>query len=230
MSRKISMYCPPSPISAKEKFRRRPVQKNATFSLAAQKIPGYINIKKVYAGTSEMQQPQSFNNRGGLSPRECFFRQPKGPLLRRVPFGCRLWRTLWCLVLKMIEFHKMRIETASVQDAEEILDLQKKSFLAQAHIYDNYSLPPLVQTIDSMRQELARKSFLKAVFNNQLIASVKFQQMGNLVHIERLIVHPAFQNQGVGTYLMRMLEDKFHCGVTFQLLTGEKSKRNVSAN
>lgn len=65
------------------------------------------------------------------------------------------------------------------------------------------------------------------MFNNQIIASVKFQQNGNSVHIDRLIVHPTFQNQGVGTYLMEMLENRFPDGAIFHLFTGEKSNRNI---
>jgi GNAT superfamily N-acetyltransferase len=43
----------------------------------------------------------------------------------------------------------------------------------------------------------------------------------------RLIVHPTFQNQGVGAYLMKTLEDKFPDDSIFQFFTGEKSERNV---
>lgn len=42
-----------------------------------------------------------------------------------------------------------------------------------------------------------------------------------------MVVHPTFQDQGVGTYLMKTLEDKFPDDSTFQLFTGEKSERNV---
>ena len=138
-----------------------------------------------------------------------------------------LIRTLWCLVLKMFNTKEIPIKNASIHDAEEILELQKAAFLGQAQIYNNFCLPPLVQTIESIKQEFASKTFLKAMSNNQIIASVKFQQSGDIVNIDRLIVHPTFQNKGVGTYLMRTLEDKFPSGATFHLFTGEKSVRNV---
>lgn len=127
----------------------------------------------------------------------------------------------------MIITDEIQIEGASIHDAEEILELQKAAFLGQAQIYNDFCLPPLVQTIESIKQEFASKTFLKAMFNNQIIASVKFQSSDDIVHIERLVVYPMFQNKGVGTFLMRTLEDKFSSGVTFQLFTGEKSNRNV---
>ncbi|MEN6373756.1 MAG: GNAT family N-acetyltransferase [Smithella sp.] len=127
----------------------------------------------------------------------------------------------------MIKTNEIQIENASIHDAEEILELQKAAFLGQAQIYNNFRLPPLVQTIESIKDEFASKTFLKATFSNQIIASVKFRSSGNVVHIDRLIVYPTFQNQGVGTYLMRTLEDRFPSSVVFQLFTGEKSSRNV---
>lgn len=127
----------------------------------------------------------------------------------------------------MINTNEIQIEGASIHDAEEILELQKAAFLGQAQIYNNFRLPPLVQTIESIKLEFSSKTFLKAILGNQIIASVKFKSSGDVVHIDRLIVHPAFQNQGVGTYLMRSLEDSFPNGVVFQLFTGEKSSRNV---
>lgn len=146
---------------------------------------------------------------------------------RRTRYRAPLMLTLWCLVLKMINTNEIQIEGASIHDAEEILELQKAAFLGQAQIYNNFRLPPLVQTIESIKLEFSSKTFLKAILGNQIIASVKFKSSGDVVHIDRLIVHPAFQNQGVGTYLMRSLEDSFPNGVVFQLFTGEKSSRNV---
>ena len=65
------------------------------------------------------------------------------------------------------------------------------------------------------------------MLHDQIIASVKFRQCGSEVHIGRLIVTPAYQNQGVGAYLMRRLEDLFQNGESFHLYTGEKSSRNI---
>jgi len=131
------------------------------------------------------------------------------------------------LALCMSITDEIHIERASMSDAEEILEVQKAAFLGQARIYDNYQLPPLIQAIESLKHEFTGKTFLKAVLHDQIIASVKFRQCGDEVHIGRLIVAPAYQNQGVGAYLMRHLEDLFQQGESFHLFTGEKSSRNI---
>jgi ribosomal protein S18 acetylase RimI-like enzyme len=42
-----------------------------------------------------------------------------------------------------------------------------------------------------------------------------------------LIVDPNFQNQGIGTKLMKRVEELVDEKVTFKLFTGIKSKRNI---
>ena len=43
----------------------------------------------------------------------------------------------------------------------------------------------------------------------------------------RLIVHPDFQNQGIGSSLMHEIERRFGQAKRFELFTGHLSKRNM---
>jgi GNAT superfamily N-acetyltransferase len=45
--------------------------------------------------------------------------------------------------------------------------------------------------------------------------------------IGRLIVHPDFQNQGIGTRLLNEIEQTFSQAKRFELFTGNKSERNL---
>jgi 2-aminoadipate transaminase len=46
----------------------------------------------------------------------------------------------------------MRIDRATVEDAKEILDLQKLAYQSEAEIYNDYTIPPLTQTLEEMPQ------------------------------------------------------------------------------
>jgi len=48
----------------------------------------------------------------------------------------------------------MIIEKATVSDAEELLALQKLAYRSEAEIYDDFSIPPLVQSLESMEEDL----------------------------------------------------------------------------
>ncbi|MDM8530187.1 GNAT family N-acetyltransferase [Anaerolineales bacterium HSG25] len=121
----------------------------------------------------------------------------------------------------------MKIIPATVSDAKTILALQKLAYPYQAALYDDYEIPPLIETLSEMEATFQTNSFLKAVHDKTLIGSVRAYQEDNTCHIGRLIVHPDYQNQGIGTRLMAGIEDRFPTVKRFELFTGHKSMGNI---
>ena len=119
------------------------------------------------------------------------------------------------------------IKRALVEDAEIILNLQKLAYLSEAEIYNNDSIPPLTQTLDEIRSEFGKQTFLKAVVADRIVGSVRAYQTAETCHIGRLIVHPDFQNRGIGTRLMDKIEGLFDTVKRFELFTGDNSERNL---
>ena len=123
---------------------------------------------------------------------------------------------------------KMIIKRAKVSDLEEILSLQKMAYKSEAEIYNDYSIPPLSQTLDEIKDEFKSSIFLKAVENGRIIGSVRGTQLNSKTcYIGRLIVHPDFQNHGIGTKLMEEIEKIFNECKRFKLITGHKSEKNI---
>ncbi len=122
----------------------------------------------------------------------------------------------------------MRIELAVVEDAGAILTLQKLAYQSEAAIYDDYQIPPLTQTLDELRWEFTTHVFLKALDDGNIIGSVRARRRGDTCAIGRLIVHPDFQNRGVGTELMQSVERHFPDAVRYELFTGDKSEKNIA--
>lgn len=50
----------------------------------------------------------------------------------------------------MTPSHGLAIEHASIEDAEETLQLQRVAYLSEAEFIADYSIPPLHQTIDEV--------------------------------------------------------------------------------
>ena len=121
----------------------------------------------------------------------------------------------------------MNIEKAEVKDLEEILSLQKLAYISEAEIYNDYSIPPLVQTLESLREEYGNKLILKAVINGKIVGSVRAYEDEGTCYIGRLFVHPEYQNKGIGTQLMKCIEEKFKESKRFELFTGKKSIKNI---
>jgi len=125
------------------------------------------------------------------------------------------------------DMKSLLIEHAQVEDAEVILDLQKRTYLSEAEIYNNASIPPLTQTLDEIRTEFDKQIFLKALIDERIIGSVRAYQTEGTCHIGRLIVHPDFQNRGIGSRLMNKIEGIFEQARRFELFTGDNSERNL---
>jgi ribosomal protein S18 acetylase RimI-like enzyme len=121
----------------------------------------------------------------------------------------------------------LQIKRARVEDAEIILDLQKMAYLSEAEIYSNKSIPPLTQTLEEIRTEFDNQVFLKALVDERIVGSVRAYQTEGTCHIGRLVVHPKFQNRGIGSRLMHAIEGAFENVKRYELFTGDNSTRNL---
>lgn len=122
----------------------------------------------------------------------------------------------------------MIIDEASIVDAEEILSLQKLCYLSEAEIYSDHTIPPLLQTMDEILADFQKYFFLKVVKDGKIIGSVRARiSSPGTGYIGRLIVHPDFQNQGIGTRVMDEIEQIFAECDRWMLMTGHLSEKNI---
>lgn len=124
--------------------------------------------------------------------------------------------------------HEVRFEKATKADAEEILRIQKSAFQSEAVIHDNFNIPPLVQTLNSVQADFSSYDFYKALLKGQIVGAIKVKLLDkHKLWIVRLVVDPDYQNRGIGKFIMSEIESKYRFVKIFELYTGEKSKRNI---
>jgi ribosomal protein S18 acetylase RimI-like enzyme len=121
----------------------------------------------------------------------------------------------------------MIIQLATIDDAVEILSLQKLAYLTEAELYGNFSIPPLTQTVEELRESFSRNTILKAVGEGRIVGSVNGRMSKGHCLVGRLMVHPAQQGRGLGTALMAAIEKEFPQAQAYRLFTGERSERNI---
>lgn len=69
---------------------------------------------------------------------------------------------------------------------------------------------------------------LKAVVGHRMVGAVRGRIDGSVLHIGRLTVAPDWQGRGVGSRLLREIEDRRPDGVgTATLFTGHRSEANL---
>jgi ribosomal protein S18 acetylase RimI-like enzyme len=120
-----------------------------------------------------------------------------------------------------------QIEKAAFEDLQKILNLQKLSFLSEAKLLNNFSIKPLMQTQEELENEFAKSIILKLEDESkEIIGSVRAYEEGGRVYVDKLIVHPDYQNRGIGTSLLNAIEIFFKDSV-FELFTSSKSEKNI---
>ncbi|MDR7074417.1 GNAT family N-acetyltransferase [Fictibacillus barbaricus] len=120
-----------------------------------------------------------------------------------------------------------RILKAEVSDASEILSLQKLAYLSEAELYGNYEIEPLKQTVQDIEKAFETNFILKCVDNGMIVGSVKAYEKDGTCYIGKLMVHPDYQNKGIGKKLMNEIERKYE-HVRYELFTGSKSIKNIT--
>lgn len=119
------------------------------------------------------------------------------------------------------------IEIACEGDFGEILALQKLAYQSEAEIYNDYNIPPLVQTLEDLKEEAKESIILKFVEDEKIVGSVRALEKGGTCYIGKLIVHPDYQNKGIGKKLMKAVE-KYFGAIRYELFTGHLSVKNLA--
>lgn len=116
----------------------------------------------------------------------------------------------------------MNIPKTTISDLPDILKLQKTAFHPIANLLGDNEIQPMVQTYDELLQEFNEGIILKYVQDHQIVGSVRaYVDNENVCHVGKLIVHPGYQNKGIGKVLMIEIEKKFTTCTKYQLFTGE---------
>jgi ribosomal protein S18 acetylase RimI-like enzyme len=121
----------------------------------------------------------------------------------------------------------MRITRAQIEDAQEILTLQKLAYQSEAAIVNDYTIPPLTQTLEEITAQFVDHVFVKGIIDSRIIGSARAYQDQGTCFIGRVIVHPDFQNQGLGSQILQAIENEFPDAKQFELFTGSKNERNL---
>jgi ribosomal protein S18 acetylase RimI-like enzyme len=121
----------------------------------------------------------------------------------------------------------MLIQRAEPNDLAVILSLQYLAYQSEARLINDWTIQPLTQTLREVEAEYQKGVILKAIDDaGQIIGSVRGHIEDGTCHIGKLIVNPEHQRQGIGTKLLRAIEEA--CPrPRYELFTSSKSLNNL---
>lgn len=120
------------------------------------------------------------------------------------------------------------VKKAALVDLENILYLQKCCYLSEAELYNDYSISPLTQTLDSIKADFVKQTIYKLYYKGEIIGSIRAFVENDTCFIGRLVVDRKYQNMGFGKLLLETVERDFDYVKRFELFTGNLSSKNLS--
>jgi ribosomal protein S18 acetylase RimI-like enzyme len=99
---------------------------------------------------------------------------------------------------------ELEIRTVTDEDAGELLTLRRAAFVTEAQLMNDPNIPPLTQTYEELRADLARDDVvtLGAWAGHRLVASIRVLIEDTKATLGRFAVAPDLQGQGIGTRLL----------------------------
>ncbi|WP_206477037.1 GNAT family N-acetyltransferase [Microbacterium sp. KRD172] len=114
----------------------------------------------------------------------------------------------------------------SSADAGEVLTVQRAAFVSEALIYGTPDMPPLTQTLDELRAELADANGWVARIGPRLVGAIRVRETDDLLLIGRIAIAPDMQGAGIGRALLEAAEHDSRAPEA-ELFTGSLSEANV---
>lgn len=121
---------------------------------------------------------------------------------------------------------EVKLMTAEETDLEEILALQYLAYRSEAELVGDFAIQPLTQTMDELRGEYLKGVVLKAVAGEKIVGSVRGRTQDGTLFIGKLMVHPDWQNKGLGKKLLARIEELYpQC--RYEFFTSADSRKNI---
>ena len=104
----------------------------------------------------------------------------------------------------------MNAEPALERDLPEILALQRLAFECEARALNDWTIQPMTETLEELRQEFFAGPVLKICEpeNGRIIASIRAHEENGTLHLAKLIVHPEFRRRGLASRLLREIQTR----------------------
>lgn len=97
-----------------------------------------------------------------------------------------------------------KLDLKDLETAKQVLKLQTASYRVEAEITDFYEIPPLKDTIESLKE--CDEIFYGYYINDVLAGIISYKIIENFLDIHRVAIHPNFFRRGIAGKLVSFVE------------------------
>jgi GNAT superfamily N-acetyltransferase len=122
---------------------------------------------------------------------------------------------------------ELRLVRTHVDEAEELLEIQKKAFADDLKKYQDHESSPVNEPIDSLMKKIESFHHYTIRLNRDIIGGVDIRNLGEgNYRLNRIFLSNEVQGKGFGTKIMELIEMEFPLACEWSLDTPHLSTRN----
>lgn len=127
------------------------------------------------------------------------------------------------------------IEKATIVDAEKLTEIMTRTFdeeakrwlCGQSDVIDYNIQPPGYSSVEMMKYSIEELDSFKVIMDGQIIGGIIVTISGNSYgRIDRIFVDPVYQGKGIGSYVMKLIEEEYQSVRIWDLETSSRQLNN----
>ncbi|MEH7074247.1 GNAT family N-acetyltransferase [Neobacillus drentensis] len=122
---------------------------------------------------------------------------------------------------------KLSIKKSKLEDVEELLAIQKEAFAEDYALYEDHASTPVNETAEKLIENIERFFHYTIWWGNEVIGAVDLRPLDeNRLRLSKLFLRTDFQNKGLGSKSIKLIESEFPLIKDWSLYTPYLNKRN----
>jgi isopentenyldiphosphate isomerase len=122
---------------------------------------------------------------------------------------------------------RISLKKASIEDAEELLALQREVFMPLYKKYNDHETSPVTQTMERFKAKFERGDYFKILFEAELAGSVfVYEKSPGLMRLHIINILEKYHNKGIAQAVMKRLEIMYPEADAWELDTILTEERN----
>ncbi len=126
---------------------------------------------------------------------------------------------------------KVMFRKAVIEDADILLEIQKKSFQESLELYKDYETNPANESAEKIAYKIRNHFYYVITADDIMIGGIHaYKKDNNHCYLNRIYIHPDYENKGIGSKAMEFLlyHEDFRDVELWTLDTPHKSYKNHS--
>jgi GNAT superfamily N-acetyltransferase len=122
---------------------------------------------------------------------------------------------------------EINFEKAKLEDADQLLEIQRMSFKEALELYKDYDTNPMFESKEKISFKIQNHFYYKITADGEIIGGINiYKKAEHHYYINRIYIHPDFENLGIGRKAIEFVEKEQPDAYTWTLETPHKSFKN----